>query len=1042
MSKHLLKTAIEQGVRDNLNTFFLDVSNDYSEIEDNLSIYDDDRFASFQTNGEIVFNPNEKLVVVTAEVAEDLTERSGKKAQYEKAKKILKDYMKYDAGVFVFSDPTGSFRFSLVYGQAEGIRKSWSNFRRFTYFVSRDQTNKTFLDRVGGCDFSSLDVIKDAFSVEKVNKEFYKEIAKYYYRLTGKNGYERELVLPSVGESDDKKYEEYAVRLIGRIIFCWFLKHKKSASGIPLIPDEALSVSAVQNYTNYFHSVLEPLFFEVMNQRVKDRKPINVPQSDRIPFLNGGLFEPHPNNYYQGMPNYALKIPDRWFEDFLSVLERYNFTIDENSIVDADVSVDPEMLGRIFENLLAEVVPETGETARKATGSYYTPRVIVDYMVEQSLKQYLLTKTALPEDKVNQLLSYEDNPADLTDVERNATVKALKEIKVIDPACGSGAFPMGILHRMLLVLERVDPKLELWRRLYLSTYHPVMRRIIEDKLRKGNEQYIRKLTVIQDSIYGVDIQPIAVEIAKLRCFLSLVVDETVLDNEENRGIEPLPNLEFKFVAANTLIGLPSVAKQSAFGVTKTVKRLKELREDYLRSFGDEKLRIEKEFRATQQELSQESVKWALTDAQAKQLTDWYPFSYKPCSWFDPAWMFGVENGFDVVIANPPYIDSELMVNLGQKDLRETIQRTYTMTRGNWDIYIAFFERGFQVLNRNGALTFITPDKWISKPFGDALRKATIDNIFCILRSGRGVFESSNVDSIISFFSSIKHNQLKIIDSGHDRFVFKRQIDKSSLKPPFAFDYLFSDHLPILLKIDNMPKKLSDLAGCENACATSDAYKLEPLIKDLSAAFDRNGQLKIVNTGTIGKYYPRWGNHEMTYLGHKYLCPIVDRGKFLSLFKNSYGQKSIQPKIIIKGLNLLDACLDSDGSIIPGKSTLIVAGTDIRKLKFILSIINSRLAFFYLRERYPASSYNLGTNFTKEMINDLPLPLISEDQQKRLISLVDEILAIMVSADYSASKQKRLKYEEYQRDIDQMVYDLYGLTLGEIGVVESSFPQKQ
>ena len=187
---------------------------------------------------------------------------------------------------------------------------------------------------------------------------------------------------------------------------------------------------------------------------------------------------------------------------------------------------------------------------------------------------------------------------------------------------------MGILHRMLLALEKVDPKLEIWRKLYLNTYHPVMRKIIEDKLNKGNEHYIRKLTVIQDSIYGVDIQPIAVEISKLRCFLSLVVDEMVFDDEENRGIEPLPNLEFKFVAANSLIGLPKTASQSAFGVTDTVKKLKELRESYLSSFAADKKQIEKDFRATQRKLFKENVRWAVSDTLVKQLTDWDPFSYE------------------------------------------------------------------------------------------------------------------------------------------------------------------------------------------------------------------------------------------------------------------------------------------------------------------------------------------------------------------------------------------------------------------------------
>lgn len=591
MSKELLEKVVNQGVDGNLNSFFYSASNNYIGLGDDLSAYDDERFANFRTIGEIVFNPNEKLVVVTARVLGSLTERSGKKAQYEKAKKILKDFMKYDAGIFVFSDAVGSFRFSLVYGQAQGTKRVFSNFRRFTYFVSRDQTNKTFYDRIGKCDFSSLDAIKDAFSVEKVNKEFYQHIARFYYRLTGKNGNNKELVLPSVGEGDERKYEEFAVRLIGRIIFCWFLRHKKSSNGVALIPREVLSLSTAENHADYYHSILEPLFFEVMNRPVNERKPITIPQSDVVPFLNGGLFEPHTNDYYQNMANYALKIPDSWFADFFGVLEQYNFTIDENSTVDAEVSVDPEMLGRIFENLLAEVVPETGETARKATGSYYTPRVIVDYMVEQSLKQYLLTRASLPEDKLDPLLSYEDSEIDLSDAERNAVVTALKEVKVIDPACGSGAFPMGILHRMLLVLEKVDPRLEIWRRQYLDALDPMVRQVVVKNIRRENWVYIRKLMIIRDSIYGVDIQPIAVEIAKLRCFLSLVVDEIVLENEENRGIEPLPNLEFKFVAANTLIGLPKTASQSAFGVTETINRLKELRENYLRSFGVEKAQI-------------------------------------------------------------------------------------------------------------------------------------------------------------------------------------------------------------------------------------------------------------------------------------------------------------------------------------------------------------------------------------------------------------------------------------------------------------------
>jgi len=406
------------------------------------------------------------------------------------------------------------------------------------------------------------------------------------------------------------------------------------------------------------------------------------------------------------------------------------------------------MLGRIFENLLAEVNPETGETARKATGSYYTPRVIVDYMVEQSLKKYLLTKTTITEEKVNRLLSYEDEVQDFTDDEKNAVVVALKEIDIIDPACGSGAFPMGILHRMLLALEKIDPKLEMWRKQYLSTYHPVMRKIIEDKLRKGNEQYIRKLTIIQDSIYGVDIQPIAVEIAKLRCFLSLVVDELVLDNEENRGIEPLPNLEFKFVAANTLIGLPSAASQSAFGITATVEKLKELRESYLRSFGAEKLQIEKEFRATQQKLFKENVEWALSDTLVKQLTEWDPFSYESCDWFDPEWMFGISGGFDVVIANPPYI-KEYVNRKAFDGLRDS-----SYYQGKMDIWYLFACQGIDHLRNNGVLTFIAQNNWVTSYGASKLRNKVISDTKILVLLDFGdykIFETSGIQTMVMIF---------------------------------------------------------------------------------------------------------------------------------------------------------------------------------------------------------------------------------------------------------------------------------------------------
>lgn len=1038
MSKELLKRVIDKGVEGNLNVFFQDASKYYSELDDDLSEHNSDQFAGFRAIGEINFSPQEKLVVVTAEVEGDLTERSGKKSQYEKAKKILKQYRRYDAGIFVFSDVNGNFRLSLVYGTPDAARLVWSNFRRFTYFVSRDQTYKTFLDRIGTCSFSSLDIVKDAFSVEKVNKEFYKEIAKYYYRLTGKNEYKRELVLPSVGEGDDRKYEEFAVRLIGRVIFCWFLKHKKSAGGIPLIPTEALSVSAVQNHKNYYHSILEPLFFEVMNKPVKDRKSLSMPESDKIPFLNGGLFEPHSNDFYKPSLINVLKIPDAWFVDFLRVLEQYNFTIDENSTVDADVSVDPEMLGRIFENLLAEVNPETGETARKATGSYYTPRVIVDYMVEQSLKQYLLTRTALAEDEVNHLLSYEEDSINLEDDARNAVVTALKEIKVIDPACGSGAFPMGILHRVLLVLEKVDPKLETWRKQYLDSLDPMVRQMVEKNIRRENWVYIRKLLIIRDSIYGVDIQPIAVDIAKLRCFLSLIVDELVLDNEENRGIEPLPNLEFKFVAANTLIGLPPKAeRQGTFNVSGTVERLRELRESYLRSYGKEKESIEKDFRATQQKLFNENIKWGLSDTRVKQLIEWDPFSYKSCGWFDPEWMFGITDGFDVVIANPPYVDSEAMVK-EQPDLRQKYSEIYSTAKGNWDLYVPFLELGYDLLTGSGVASFITPNKWYAIGYGKEIRKKLTPHIHRIANCNLvEVFEAGN-SPVVTIFRGNNSVEKIVVDKFDEDYSIVQSLGIERNLLASNLGLALANSLSTVLSIQGQEKTIGDYYDAENPCSVAEAYEIQEIIEELS---DRDHvdqpYFRFVNTGTIEPFLTLWGKKNTTYLKVKYHRPIISKAKFKNLFPRRYEQ-TIKPKLVISGMRHFESFIDEEGQYIAGKSTEILFQKTKLSLKLALAILNSKLIRFYIKQAYSVLGIDGGINFTTDLIEGLPIPKLEKtSEQKTFVEVIDKILAITKAADYFENKEKQAKVKEYERQIDQLVYQFYRLTPDEIAVVEGS-----
>ena len=877
-----------------------------------------------------------------------------------------------------------------------------------------------------------------AFDVEKVNKDFYRQIARFYYRLTGKEGQKRELVLPYVGDDSGSIsiYEEFAVRLIGRSIFCWFLKHKESANNVPLIPPEALSLAAARETADFYHSMLEPLFFEVMNKRINERKPLPIPRSELIPFLNGGLFEQHPSDFYPGVANYGLKIADAWFIDFFSLLGRYNFTITENSSIDVDVAVDPEMLGRIFENLLAEVVPETGETARKATGSYYTPRAIVDYMVEQSLKQYLLTKTELGEEKINRLVDYGEDIEDFSPEEKLAAVTALREIKVIDPACGSGAFLMGILHRMLAVLEKVDLRLELWRTQYLKSLDGIVRQTVEKNISRENWAYIRKLMIIRDSIYGVDIQPIAVEIAKLRCFLSLVVDEAVIDGEENQGIEPLPNLEFKFVAANTLIGLPEITDMGIMENRELIDELATLRKEYFGDSGENKEKIKQEFKAVQAKLSEHYRKLLITEktdftgatrklemkeaTQTQLLAEWDPFSYRESAWFDPEWMFG-EDGFDIAIANPPYIN---IVNVPDIH-RQYYQNNYQITKNKVDLYAYFIERSEQILKNDATLCFIIPQTWKATDSFSKFRKLIFSRFILnvIVNLEFGTFGSIVRPVIVLMKKTAKIPAYKI--TIHDRsfetigFIDINEILKS---PTYMVDTESTEQDKLLFeKIEKKCIRLEQALQFTRGIKTSDDNRFIHYKKQ------NNEYKKVFRGKNIKAYHLNWAGE---YIWYK---PDLMKQK-VGCLPHSKELFEVPEKLITQRVNssmqLLVAYDDRQNYFLDttNVSKCQTLNSDYA-IKFILAILNSKLINYWYCNKYRMPTIGLYE------LHSIPIKPTLKNNQKPFTSLVDQILAITKDADYPSNLAKQAKVKELERQIDQMVYELYGLTPEEIGVVE-------
>ena len=676
-----------------------------------------------------------------------------------------------NAVVAFYNADKRNYRISLLTSKYEfdgdKIIKILSNPRRFSYTLGYNtKTHTAYKYLIAGGHVKNLEELISRFSVEVVNKQFYSEIANCFSELVGgeREGKTFHRQLNLYGVTEQNKYSEFAVRLIGRIVFCWFLKEKKSDNGRPLISSKFVALSEI--VPNYYHLVLEPLFFELLNTKQSRRKDKYAEDEiyKQIPYLNGGLFSPHTDDHYKydrvnQCGTFGLvTIPDDWFIRLYTVLEQYNFTVDENTSYDIELSIDPEMLGRIFENLLAEINPETGENAKKSTGSFYTPRDIVDYMVDSSLLEYLKEKSGIDEIKLRALISYskeDDHLAVFDNQEKKKIINALYTITILDPACGSGAFPIGMLQKIVYILQEIDPDANLWFDKATENVSILLRREFEKKFKSGDLDYIRKLSVIQNSIFGVDIQPIAVEIARLRCFLSLIIEETVNDNEKNRGVNPLPNLDFKFVIANSLIKLPGSGdayQTDIFEDQNHINKLQEVRDLYFRvEDADEKKDLKDEFKDIQQAMLLNTISNYTKQASKlyQSLSEWKPFSNEPTAWFDPEWMFGVKYGFDIVIGNPPYIqlqkstDATHNTKVGDK-YEKCGYETFAKTG---DIYCLFYEKGLKLLKDKGILTYITSNKWMRAGYGKNLRRflSKQNPVYLIDFAGQKVFESATVD---------------------------------------------------------------------------------------------------------------------------------------------------------------------------------------------------------------------------------------------------------------------------------------------------------
>ena len=790
-----MENIIENFSVESIKNYFWNKLSDFKQEEEDFSeiLKENEAFSDLEKLGEVELSDGKDILFFACKSEKNLSERSGKKIQYDIAKRLMQQEMK-DSAIAIFYDDKGDFRFSFIRRNYGGDEK-FSSWKRYSYFVSKNQTNKTFLDRIKNADFSSLKKIQEAFSVEKLTKDFYNDLFKWFsWTLTEEVG----VTFPNdtrTSNDDKEKLEEKIIRLITRVLFVWFIKHKG------LVPDELFNIeklkTLLKNFDekstengNYYNAILQNLFFATLNKPVKERGFATLKSSrdiktlyryaemfsiseeevlklfEKIPFLNGGLFECLDKElstdgvkyHLDGFSRNASKsangnfshrafIPNCVFfgdaekEGLIPLLSRYNFTIEENSSQETQVALDPELLGNVFENLLGAFNEETRESARKESGSFYTPREIVDFMVDESLKSYLNTDIITDEQQfVEILFKNEDLSNEEQKILENKTLckkisEKLHQIKIIDPACGSGAFPMGVLSRMVEILDRLD---------------------VENQ----KSHYDLKLHLIEECIYGVDIQSIAAQISKLRFFISLIVEQEEMDlSKENYGVHTLPNLETKFVTANTLINARKQKESFSSLFDSAISNIKESLVEtrkahfYAKNSHQKKLLREKD-EALREELAQKLQEFGQANSDdAKNFAQWNPYDQNASSpFFDMEWMFGVEDGFDIVIGNPPYIQ---LIKDGGKLAKMYENQGYKTFVRTGDIYSLFYEKGYQILKPKGILAYITSNKWMRAKYGEATRKFFAEKtnpLQLIDFAGIKVFESATVDTNILIFA--------------------------------------------------------------------------------------------------------------------------------------------------------------------------------------------------------------------------------------------------------------------------------------------------
>ena len=860
----------------------------------------------------------------------------------------------YPYALFVFSDNDQQrFHFVNVKDEPQGLKRKL--FRRITVGNGeRLRTAAEQLSRLDGEQLARLSLSEiqrhfdEAFDVGPVTKKFFDEYKRVF-----------ELVKASVigfdaDEAGIEKLNLFTQRLFNRLMFLAFIQ-KKGWLKFGESADYLCSLwnAHVRNTPgtrgNFYSDRLMILFFEglgaIYTTENVERAAEVAGLIGSVPYLNGGLFESDEDDL-----NLAIVVGDEGLDQVINGLfEQFNFTITEATPLDVEVAVDPEMLGKIFEELV---------TGRHESGSYYTPKPIVSFMCREALKGFL--GTAVPSESPESLARFVDehdgavqHPEDI--------LAALQDIAVCDPACGSGAYLLGMLHELL----------DLRQCLFVT-------RNLDAK-----SIYDRKLEIISKNVYGVDVDQFAVNIARLRLWLSLAVD---FKEPEPR---PLPNLDYKIESGDSIASIaPGVLQIGLY--QNAIEEMLVLKREYLRAHHEEKLRLRDQISILRSEIRTLS-------GRPTRGFDWV---------IDFAEVFA-HNGFDIVVANPPYINAIDFKKSFSAEYRAAINNSYQSATGAYDFYIPFFERALQLLKAGGQLAFITPNKYLSAKYAAGLRSYLLNSATLLSiadLSAAEVFSSASVYPVLTFIAKgatagpyeVKGYRLR--DPNVPDLSSLEAVTFSStlliLLPENIWGFLLSDDVPLLAKLLEFCVPMQDLGQIN---ATSTAGEAERYT-DLLSEVDGPNKFKALNTGTIDPLQALWGEYAMVHSGLRLLNPYLDVS---SPGVNERRREMYQsPKVVFGKMGrMCEAVLDHRGEYASMNTNCFYEPMADGDLEFIAAYANSKLFIFLYDQFFRALRMAGGYyQFQAPQLRVMPVPVFDHAIRAEIGSYATAISACDTDAE--------------------------------------------